>query len=317
MTKHQPRRAVVTGGAGFIGSHLVDRLVDNGVEVLVIDDLSTGHFDFLSEARTRGEVSMHRIEVQSEGLHTVLERFAPDTVFHLAAQASVTASVANPMRDAKVNILGTLNLLEISRQLDVKQFVFTSSGGALHGSGAKLPSTERHTFRPESPYGVSKMVARGYLDLYRNNYGLDYTALAPSNVYGPRQNSAQEGGVVAIFARALLAGQPTTIYGDGEQTRDFVFVEDVVEAMIAAARRGGGKFLHISTGQETSINALHEIMAAAVGVETGPTYAPPKPGDIRRSWLSSDLARRHLGWQAWTPLDEGLATTVEWMRKNR
>jgi len=316
MSEHQPRRAVVTGGAGFIGSHLVDRLVDNNVDVLVIDDLSTGHFDFLADARQRGDVDMHRIDIQSPGLHTVIERFRPDTVFHLAAQASVTVSVEDPLRDAGVNILGTLNLLEISRHVGVKQFVFTSSGGALHGSGAKLPSTERHVFRPESPYGVSKMVARGYLDLFRSQYGLDYTALAPSNVYGPRQNASAEGGVVAIFARALLRGEQPTIFGDGEQTRDFVFVEDVVEAMVAGARHGGGKFLHISTGQETSINALHEIMAGIVGTDIAPRYAPAKPGDIRRSWLTSEAARRHLGWQAWTPLDEGLAATIKWVRES-
>ncbi len=310
------RRALVTGGAGFIGSHLVDRLVDHDVEVLVVDDLSTGRFDFLAEARARGSVALHRIDVRSEGLGMVVERFHPDTIFHLAAQASVPASMSDPRNDADINVMGTINLLETARAVGARRFVFVSSGGALHGAGSKLPSKETHAFRPESPYGVSKMVALAYLDFYRSRHGIDYVALAPSNVYGPRQNSSAEGGVVAIFARAMLVGRPTVIYGDGEQTRDFVFVEDVVEALIAGARKLGGKFLHVSTGMETSINALHEIMAEIVPTDRSPRHEAEKPGDIRRSWLDSSAARKHLGWEAWTPLDEGLAATVAWLRAN-
>ncbi len=309
------RRAVVTGGAGFIGSHLVDRLVDEAVEVLVIDDLSTGHLDHLRSARLRGRIQFHQLDIRDPDLVVVAGRFRPDTVFHLAAQASVPASVAAPLHDADVNVLGTINVMEMAHKVGVERVVFASSGGAMHGAGSKLPAKESHVPRPDSPYGVSKLAALQYLAYYRRAVGLDYVALLPSNVYGPRQSSDQEGGVVSIFAETLLAGKAPTIFGDGEQTRDFVFVADVVDAFLLAARKGGGRVLHVSTGRETSVNSLFEAMGAAVGTRKEPRYAAPRPGEIARSVLDASAARRHLGWEPWTALADGLAATVSWMRQ--
>ncbi len=307
-------RSVVTGGAGFIGSHLVDRLVDDGHEVLVVDDLGTGRADHLTDARRRGSVKLHQLDIRDPDLATVFGRFRPATVFHLAAQASVPASVADPLHDASVNVLGTINVLEASRSADA--FVFVSSGGALHGAGATLPSKESHKPRPDAPYGAAKLAGQIYVELYERAHDLTAVTLAPSNVYGPRQNASAEGGVVAIFARSLLAGRPGTIFGDGTQTRDFVFVTDVVDAIVKAAgsRRAAGRVLHVSTGIETSIRRLHTLVAAAAGGPDTPRMADAKPGDIVRSCLDPSAAESTLGWEAWTPLDKGVAKTVAWMR---
>ena len=303
-------RAVVTGGAGFIGANLVDRLVDDGVEVLVVDDLSTGHLARLAHARSTRRVTFHQLDVRDAALRELFRSFGPDVVFHLAAQIDVRRSVRDPVFDAEVNVGGLVNVLDASRLAGVERVVFASSGGARFGDVDQIPTPEDAPARPESPYGVSKLVADDYLAYYRRAHGLDYVSLGFSNVYGPGQDPHGEAGVVAIFIGDLLAGRTPVIYGDGRQTRDFVFVEDVTDACVRAARIGGGEYLNIGTGEETTIRELFELVRRAVGVDVEPRFAPPRPGEQRRSCLDSRRAAAALGWEPWTPLAEGIAATV-------
>jgi UDP-glucose 4-epimerase len=307
------RRAVVTGGAGFIGSHLSDRLALEGWSVLVVDDLSTGHLDNLIDARRQG-VDVHQIDIRDPLLAEVMERRSPEVVFHLAAQASVAISVREPLRDADVNLLGTINVLEAARHAHARKVVFASSGGAIYGGDARLPVQEDDAKRPDSPYGISKKIAADYFDWYERTYGVDFTLLALSNVYGPRQDPHGEAGVVSIFSEALLAGRAPTIFGDGEQTRDYVFVEDVADAFARAADAAGGRLLNIGTGVETSVNQLAARLRSVTGAAVEPVYAPPRPGDVPRSYVDNRSAAEHLGWQPFTAMDSGLAQTVDWMR---
>ena len=303
-------RAVVTGGAGFIGSALVDRLVDDGGHVLVVDDLSTGKLDNLREARGRHSVTFHQMDIQAPDLIEIVGRFEPQVVFHLAAQASVPNSVADPVFDAAVNVLGTVNVLVAARDSGAERVVFTSSGGAIYGEPDKIPANEKTARRPDSPYGVSKLVAEDYFRYFESAFGLDYCLCALANVYGPRQDSSGEGGVVAIFTEMMLKRQAPTIFGDGTQTRDFVYVEDVVDALVRGAEIGGGVFLNIGTGRETSVLELYKALAELAGFERDPRFGPPRPGDILRSAVDASAAKKHLGWEPWTSLTEGLARTL-------
>ncbi|HEY5578794.1 MAG TPA: NAD-dependent epimerase/dehydratase family protein [Acidimicrobiia bacterium] len=309
-------RAVVTGGAGFIGSNLVDRLVDDGMAVLIVDDLSTGHVARLAEARRVGGVTFHQIDVRSPELHTVFERFRPEVVFHLAAQAEVRRSVEDPIGDAEINVLGTINVLEAAQRSGARRVVFASSGGAIYGGGVKLPARESYIKHPDSPYGVSKKVVADYFRFYGNTYDIDYVLLALANVYGPRQDPYGEAGVVAIFTKSMLEGRRPTIFGDGSQARDYVFVDDVVDAFARAMNLGEGLLLNIGTGIETSVVELFEMLARHCRFRPQPLFGDPKPGDIRRSVLDPTRAAKHLGWKAWTPLEDGLRQTVEWFRRN-
>jgi UDP-glucose 4-epimerase len=308
-------RAVVTGGAGFIGSNLVDRLVDDGVEVLVLDDLSSGSLANLKGARSRGPVTIHQIDTGSSEVVELARSFQPQTMYHLAAQIDVRKSVVDPVFDARVNVLGTLNILEAARHADVERFVFASSGGATFGDTFNIPTPETQERRPASPYGVSKAVMDQYFDYYRSTYDLDCMSLGFSNVYGPRQDPHGEAGVVAIFAGDLLAGRTPTIFGDGSQTRDFVFVEDVTDAMVRAARMGGSRYLNIGTGVETSIMKLYDLVVEATGADIAPTMAAAKKGEQLRSCLDASAAKERLGWEPWTSLPDGIATTVDWFRQ--
>jgi UDP-glucose 4-epimerase len=308
---------LVTGGAGFIGSHLCDRLLAEGRRVVAVDDLSTGRIANLSEARGYGpQFTFHNMDIRLEELGTLFERHRPEVVMHLAAQASVSASVEDPLHDATVNVLGLLNVLECAVSAGVRKVVFAASGGTLYGEQRTLPIREsaRRRARPASPYGISKAVALDYLDLYRRRHGLDYTALALANVYGPRQDPHGEAGVVAIFAVRMLAGERPVIYGDGEQTRDFVYIDDTVHAFALAADRGSGQLLNVGTGVETTVNEVYRRLAALTGYRGEPEHAPPRPGDLRRNCLDVSAARRELGWRPWTSLEEGLKATVEWFR---
>jgi len=307
---------LVTGGAGFLGSHLVDELVRLGQEVLVVDDLSTGHIDHLHEARLRGQVQLFTMDIRDTDLRIVGSRFEPQFVVHLAAQASVASSLVDPINDADINILGTVNVLETARRSGAQRIVYTSSGGALHGDGSKIPAKETHVARPEAPYGVSKLASMEYLALYKRAYELDYLTLMPSNIYGPRQSAGAEGGVVAIFVETLLSANVPTIFGDGNHTRDFVYVKDVVQACLQAARKGGGRALHISSGVETTMFDLYAATRKIVGGPTRPQYGPPREGDIVRSALDPSAAGRHLDWSASTSLADGLAATIDWFRKH-
>ncbi len=309
-------RVLVTGGAGFIGSTLVDRLLAEGYAVDVVDDLSTGSFANLAEARSgqSHDCSFHRLDIRSSGVVELIAHRRPEVIFHLAAQADVRVSVTRPAFDAEVNIIGTINVLEGAREAGTRKVVFAASGGTLYGESAKPPLRESAPQRPLSPYGVSKKSAIDYLVAYRELHGIESTSLALANVYGPRQDPHGEAGVVAIFAALLLTGQDCTVFGDGEQTRDFVFVDDVVDAFSRAATRGDGLLINIGTGMETSVNQLYSTMASLVGWDRPPRYAPERPGELRRSALDPGRAAVHLGWKPWTSIEEGTGAVMRWFR---
>lgn len=313
-------RALVTGGAGFIGSTLVDRLLAEGHAVDVVDDLSTGTLANLAEARAgKGEdhdFTFHQLDIRTADVVDLIVRRRPDVVFHLAAQMDVRVSVARPVYDAEINIIGSLQVLEGARQAGARKVVFASSGGTIYGDPdpVELPVRETHPQQPLSPYGVAKKAVGDYLAAYRQLHDLEFTALALANIYGPRQNPHGEAGVVAIFAKRLLAGEPCTIYGTGSKTRDYTFVDDVVDAFARAADRADGLLINIGTGVETSDRRLYDNIAASCGVDAEPMYAPDRPGDLQRSCLDPGRASVHLGWKPWTTVEVGIGTTVDWFR---
>ena len=311
-------RTLVTGGAGFIGSNLVDRLLAEGHEVDVVDDFSTGSLSNLAEARKSGGRSLHihHLDITAPAVVELMVRRRPELVFHLAAQADVRVSVAQPAHDANVNVIGSLHVLEGARQAEAQRVVFAASGGTLYGdpSPEDLPVREAHPQQPLSPYGVSKKAVIDYLVAYRELHALEFSALALANVYGPRQDPHGEAGVVAIFAERILRGDEVTVYGDGEQTRDFVFVDDVVDAFVRAATRGGGLVCNIGTGSETSVNHLLATMADVAGVEVAAVNAPLRPGELLRSSLDIERAAIQLGWRPWTELADGIRPVLEFVR---
>jgi UDP-glucose 4-epimerase len=314
------RPVLVTGAAGFIGSNLVTRLLEDGRRVVAVDDLSTGTLANLAPARERhaGRFEFDRLDVRQGGLTPLVERLRPEVVFHLAAQVDVRRSVEDPLHDASVNVLGTIAVLEAARVAGVRKVVYAGSIGSYGDPDvASLPVDESFDSPALSPYGVSKRVALDYLQTYGELHDLDWTALTFANVYGPHQTTAGEGGVVATFAGRMLDGQPCTIHGDGDQTRDFVYVDDIVHALVLAADRAGGRRLLIGTGQRTSINQLFRALAAATGYPHEPLRAPAREGEVRHSSLDSRLAARELGWKPWTSLEEGLAMTLRWAAGQR
>ena len=311
-------KALVTGGAGFIGSTLVDRLLAEGHQVDVVDNLSSGKLANLADARASAghRVNFHQIDIRDAGLGELMARQAPEVVFHLAAQADVRVSVARPVFDAEVNVVGSLNVLEGARAAGARKVVFASSGGTIYGEPdpSDLPVKESHPQQPLSPYGVAKKVVGDYLFAYRALHDLEYTALALANVYGPRQDPHGEAGVVAIFTGKLLASEPCTIFGSGEQTRDFIYVDDVVDAFVRAADRGSGLLANIGTGREVSVNELYTTMAAAAGVTDAAVRAPARAGELDRSALDPGRAELHLGWKPWTTLEAGTQQVIDWFR---
>lgn len=310
-------KVVVTGGAGFLGSHLVDRLVDEGWAVLVIDDLSSGRVSRLASARRRGSVSVHKIDIRSAALPDAVGRFSPDLVFHLAAQTSVAVSMKSPVLDADINITGSLNVMEAACTARAERLVFVSSGGAVYGREAPLPVREDTLRRPESPYGISKMVVEDYLGFWGRARGLDYAVVRPANIYGPRQDPSGEGGVVAVFTTACLDRRRPTIFGSGADTRDYVYVEDVVDALVRASARGGGGIYNVGTGVETSTQEVFDTVARQAGFGGSPVYGPPRSGDLPRSVLDCRTARAELGWRSFTPFDDGIRRTVAWFGRRR
>lgn len=312
-------RALVTGGAGFIGSNLVDRLLAEGHAVDVVDNLSSGKLTNLADARADRdhEFTFHQMDICDPAVSELIERRSPEVVFHLGAQIDVRVSVADPALDARINVLGTINVLEGARRAGARKVVFASSGGTIYGDvdPDDLPVGEGHSQHPVAPYGVSKKVATDYLHAYRELHQLEYTSLALANVYGPRQDPHGEAGVVAIFAGKLLAGEPCTVFGDGAQTRDYVFVDDVVDAFVRAAERGSGLLCNIGTGVESSVLDLYATMAANAGVTEPATHAPARKGELARSCLDASRAELHLGWRPFTDLSAGTAVTLDWFRE--
>jgi UDP-glucose 4-epimerase len=299
-------RAVVTGGAGFIGSTLVDTLLARGDEVHVVDDLSSGRREQVADAAT-----LHVRDIR-EPLGDVLAEARPEVVFHLAAQIDVRASIADPVADARANVIGTLSVLEGARAHDA-QVILASTGGAIYGE-CERPAEEGAPRLPVSPYGTSKLAAEEYLATWNRLYGTRHVALRLGNVYGPRQDPHGEAGVVAIFLSRIRDGQPATIFGDGRQTRDYVAVGDVARAFVAAVDADGGVF-NVGTGLETSVLELWAACRQAAAAEVDAVHEAPRLGELQRSSLDSSLAERELGWRAEVPLGEGLCRTWEWIRK--
>jgi UDP-glucose 4-epimerase len=310
-------KALVTGGAGFIGSTLTDRLLAEGYDVDVVDDLSTGSLANLADARSRrnGRFSFHRLDIRTPAMVDLVVHRRPEIIFHLAAQADVRVSVARPGFDAEVNVLGSLNVCQGALAAGTAKIVFAGSGGTLYGVPEDVPVREGHPQRPISPYGVAKKAVGDYLHYYREVHGLEYTVLALANVYGPRQDPHGEAGVVAIFSAKLLARERPTIFGDGAQTRDFVYVDDVVDAFVRATEKAGGLIVNIGTGEETTVQQLFDIMARVTGFKDPAHYAPARPGELQRSALDPGRAAIHLGWKPWTARDEGLRKTLESFRR--
>ncbi|HEY9311873.1 NAD-dependent epimerase/dehydratase family protein [Williamsia sp.] len=309
-------RTVVTGGAGFIGSTLVDRLLDEGHEVVVLDDFSRGRRENLASAIDRGATVVDG-DVTSVDLGEIVGQAQPEVIFHLAAQIDVRASVTDPLFDANVNVLGTIRVAEAARLAGVRKVVFTSSGGSIYGSPELLPVAESAPLAPMSPYAAAKVSGEIYLNMYRSLYGLDCTHIAPANVYGPRQDPHGEAGVVAIFAKHLLSGAPTKLFGDGGNTRDYVYVDDVVAAFVlASAEDGGGQRFNVGTGVQTSDRDLHTMVAEAAGAADTPTFEPARLGDVRDSSIDGSRAGVVLGWKPAVTLAEGIARTVDYFRNN-
>jgi UDP-glucose 4-epimerase len=301
----------VTGGAGFIGSHVADALVAAGNRVLIVDDLSSGRKENVPK-----DSELHVLDVRSEEAGQLLVDRKIEILVHHAAQMDVRCSVADPVFDANVNILGLLNLLEAARGGSLRQVIFASTGGAIYGEQNAYPADEEHPARPISPYGVAKLASERYLYFYHCEYGLDTTCLRYANVYGPRQNPHGEAGVVAIFSRLILDGENAVINGDGLQTRDYVYVDDIVRANIASLDRPGFATYNVGTGVETDVNNLFNHIAEAADFDGAPTHGPAQAGEQRRSCISSERMLEEMSVAVDTPLSEGIPATVEWFREN-
>ncbi|HEW91064.1 MAG TPA: SDR family oxidoreductase [Thermotogaceae bacterium] len=303
---------LVTGGAGFIGSHLVDELLRQEYGVIVVDNLSTGNVENLDPSALLYSWDIREFK----SLEKLFQIHKPSYVFHLAAQISVSESTKDPKKDADINILGMLNLLELSVKYGVKKFIFSSSGGVMYGEDPeRIPTPESCKENPISPYGISKLAGEKYLNFYSIEHDLEYVALRYSNVYGPRQNPHGEAGVVAIFTKRMLEGREVTIFGDGENVRDYIYVKDVVNANMLAMKRAKNVSLNIGTGIGTTVNELFNKLCKFIPeYSMKPVYAPPRPGDLRRSILDNTLAKEMLGWEPSWKLEDGLRETVEWFR---
>lgn len=301
-------KVLVTGGAGFIGSHIVDQALEAGYEVCIVDDLSTG-----KRGQVNPQASFYEMDIESPDIERVFQAESPDFVIHQAAQSSVPVSVQNPVRDAKINIVGTINLLEAARKHCVRKVVYASSA-AVYGEPQYMGIDEIHPKQPLSPYGISKYVPEFYLNAYHHLYGLNYTAFRYANVFGERQDPKGEGGVVSIFVDRALVGEELTVFGDGQQTRDFVYVKDVARANIMALTSGDNEIFNISTNEKTSINQLIALMNDALGTELKVRYDAPREGDILHSYLDNTNAIEKFGWTPQYSLRQGLEKTLHFYR---
>jgi UDP-glucose 4-epimerase len=303
-------KALVTGGAGFIGSHLVDRLLSEGYKVAIIDDLSAGKLRNLNPA-----ASFYHSDINQASVQDIFKREQPDLVFHLAARVSVTSSAQDPVDNAEVNVIGTLRLLDICRRMGIEKFIFSSTGGAIYGNPETNPCSEETPTAPISPYGLSKCMAEQYIELFHRLYRLHYTTLRYGNVYGPRQDPHGEAGVIPIFIQAMLEGNQPRIFGDGDQERDFIYVEDVVEANIQAIHRGNNRTFNIGSGEGSSVNQIFESLKNALQYRWGAEHRPRRPGEVHKISLECGKALRDLGWCSQVGLEEGLQRTVEYFQK--
>lgn len=303
-------KILVTGGAGFIGSHVVDAFVELEHEVVVIDNLSTGR-----EENVNPKAKLIKMNIEDTDVLNVFEEEKFDVVDHHAAQMDIRLSVADPIFDATNNILGTINLLQASVKTNVKKFIFISSGGAIYGEQDYFPADEKHPTRPLSPYGITKLTGEKYLFYYANTYNLNFISLRYANIYGPRQNPKGEAGVVAIFASKLLAGEQPIINGDGKQTRDYVYVADVVAANVKALDYEENDYVNIGTGRETDVNVLFHKINALCGGTGEEVHGPGKPGEQLRSVLNNEKAKKLFNWEPQVSIEQGLANTVEYFKQ--
>jgi len=303
-------KCLVTGGAGFIGSHIADILIKKGEEVSIIDNLSTGKIKNLNK-----KAIFYKEDIRNKkAIEKMFEKEKLDYVFHTAAQINVRESVENPVKDASINILGTLNLLEACRKCNVKKFIFSSTGGAIYGDNVKIPTIETEKQQPTSPYGIAKLSIEKYLYFYKKVYGIDYVSLRYSNVYGPRQNYKGEAGVVAIFINKILNNKQSVINGSGKQTRDYVYVRDVARANLLALKLNG--IFNVSTGKETSVNELFKMLKKIMRINVEAVHGPAKKGEQKRSCLDYSKIKGK-GWEPKTGLEQGLEATIEWFKKQK
>jgi UDP-glucose 4-epimerase len=305
-------RILVTGGAGFIGSNVVDRFVSLGHDVAVFDNLSSGFREFVNPKAKLyvGDLA------DAVAVDAAIADFRPEIVDHHAAQIDVRKSVTDPVFDARVNVLGSIGLMQACQAHGVRKIVYASTGGALYGEGRTLPATEDHPVNPEAPYGASKHTVEHYLYIWKLLHGLDYTVLRYPNVYGPRQNPHGEAGVNAIFIGLMLAGKRPRIFGDGNAVRDYLYVDDVVEGNVLALDKGSGEMYNLGTGVGTSVNDIVRELQAIVGFDEGALYEAARPGEVQRIYLDATRARQGLGWRPRVTFTEGLRRTVEWSRHN-
>lgn len=302
-------KVLVTGGAGFIGSHLVDRLIQEGHQVVVVDNLATG-----KKKNIHKDAKFYKLDILSPRLEKIFQKEKPEIVSHHAAQMDVRRSVTDPKFDAENNIMGLLNLLELAVKNGTRRVVFASSGGAIYGDQQVFPAPEDHQTHPLSPYGISKLCSEHYLYYYQKICGLEYTALRYANVYGPRQDPFGEAGVVAIFTQKMLKGEQPLINGNGMQTRDYVFVEDVVEANMAVIHNAVNGFFNVGTGKETSVNQLFRLLLDITGAQVKEIHGPEKKGEQSRSSLDHQKIHKELDWEPRVSLQEGLMKTVEYFK---
>lgn len=303
-------KVLVTGGAGFIGSHLVTGLLDNGYPVAVVDDLSSGQLRNLDHRAT-----FYHAPINDQRVKQIIQREGPEIIFHLAAQSSVRQSTLDPVADADSNVLGTIRLLDAAASEGVEKIIFSSTGGAIYGNPDTIPCDEDTPVNPLTPYALSKYVSELYLELFYRTYGLQYTILRYANVYGPGQDPNGEAGVIAIFAGLMLRGRSPNIYGDGEQERDFVYVSDIVEANLAAMYRGDGCIYNISAGEPVTINRIYSLLQECTEFHQEPVYRPRRAGEVLKIALDHSRATRELGWEPKIPLEEGLRHSVEYVRQ--
>lgn len=303
------KKILITGGAGFIGSHLVDKLIEESNVVTVIDNLSTGKIENLNT-----EAVFYNVDICDPKIKEIFEKEKPEIVFHLAAQINVRKSVEEPLCDAKANILGSINVFECAKQCKVQKIVFTSTGGVMYGNADLIPTPETYPARPLCPYGICKLSVEHYLDYYQKVFGLRHAALRLGNVYGPRQDKNGEAGVVAIFCGKMLAGQNCIINGDGKQTRDYVYVKDVIRAIELFGKTAKTGVYNIGTGTETDVNTIYSNLAELTNSDINPIYGPAKDGDHRRGSLDAGKAYRELNWRPQYDIKTGFSETVEWFK---